>query len=180
MSRAPEPAGPRDATSADLAGVREIYAYHVLHGLASFEEEPPNLEEIGRRFAETRRLGLPFLVVETLEGIAGFAYARPYRPRPAYRFSVEDSVYLRPGFERRGFGRLLLAALIEACTAAGYRQMIAVIGDSANLPSIGLHKALGFREVGTIASVGFKLGRWVDSVVLQLPLGEGDGTLPTR
>ncbi len=180
MGRAPEPAELRDATSADLAAVHEIYAHHVLHGLASFEEEPPSLQEIGRHFAETRRLGLPYLVVETPERIAGFAYARPYRPRPAYRFAVEDSVYVRPGFEGRGFGRLLLAALIEAGTAAGFRQMIAVIGDSGNHASIGLHKALGFREVGTIASVGFKLGRWVDCVVLQLPLGEGDETLPPR
>ncbi len=175
----PEPTiGLHEAEDADLPAIREIYAHHVLHGLASFEEEPPDLAEIGRRVAEVRTGGLPFLVAVLDGRPAGFAYARPFRPRPGYRFTVEDSVYVPPGLEGRGLGRTLLSALIEHCTAAGYRQMVAVIGDSGNKPSIGLHLALGFSEAGLIHSAGFKLGRWVDIVIMQRPLGKGDATLP--
>ena len=170
--------GLRDAQDDDLPAIRDIYAHHVLHGLASFEEEPPDLAEIGRRVAEVRASGLPFLVAVLDGRLAGFAYARPFRPRPAYRFTVENSVYVPPDLEGRGLGRALLSALIERCTAAGYRQMVAIIGDSGNKPSIGLHLALGFVEAGQIRSAGFKLGRWVDIVIMQRSLGEGDTTQP--
>ncbi|MEE8189696.1 MAG: N-acetyltransferase family protein [Kiloniellales bacterium] len=177
----------RPAEPGDLERVQAIYAHHVLHGLASFEETPPDLEEITRRYENLRARGLPYLVAElggkdapegVPEGVWGYAYAAPYRTRPAYRYSVENSVYLATGLEGRGIGRALLEELIRRCAELGYRQMIAIIGDSAHVPSIKLHEALGFSHVGNIVSVGFKLGRWVDSVILQLPLGEGDGTLP--
>ena len=148
------------------------------HGLGSFELEPPDLTELTARYERLTAQGLPYLVA-VLEGrVCGYASAGPYRPRPAYRFTVENTVYVDPAFQRRGLGRALLAALIEACAARGYRRMVAVIGDSANRPSIQLHEALGFAVVGRIPSVGFKFGRWVDSVILQRPLGAGDATLP--
>ena len=168
----------REAEAGDLPAIRDIYAHHVRHGLASFEEEPPDLAEIGRRVAEVRAVGLPFLVALLDGHPAGFAYASPFRSRPGYRFTVENSVYVPPGLEGRGLGRALLSGLIERCTAAGYRQMVAVIGDSRNKPSIGLHLALGFAEAGHIRSAGFKLGRWVDVGIMQRPLGEGDTTQP--
>jgi phosphinothricin acetyltransferase len=168
----------RDATAADLGAVQAIYAHHVAQGLASFELEPPDRAAMTARFEETRRLGMPYIVAELAGEVRGFAQAGPYRTRPAYRFAVENTVYVAPGFERRGLGRLLLGALIERCAALGYRRMVAVIGDSANRPSIRLHEELGFVRAGLIPSVGFKFGRWVDSVLLQRPLGEGDATLP--
>lgn len=162
----------RPAAPSDLAAVTAIYADHVLHGSASFEIDPPDLAEITRRHDAIVAAGLPYLVAEAQGEIAGYAYAGPYRPRPAYRFTVEDSVYLASGMAGRGIGRALLGALIAACRTAGRRQMIAIIGDSANRASIGLHAALGFRHVGTLTDVGFKHGRWLDSVVMQLALGE--------
>ncbi len=185
----------RDARRGDLAGIREIYAHHVLHGLASFEETPPDLAEVTRRFEATLTRGLPYLAAEAQvagPGVAGpemagswaepalrgYAYAGPYRSRPAYRYSVENSLYVAPGLEGRGIGRALLEELIRRCTALGFRQMIAVIGDSGHLPSIKFHESLGFREAGHLRSVGFKFGRWVDSVILQRPLGPGDASLP--
>jgi phosphinothricin acetyltransferase len=168
----------RDASRADLPSIQAIYAHHVLHGLASFEEDPPDLEEIARRFGATRDRGLPYLAAELEGALRGFAYAGPYRPRPAYRFSVETSVYVAPGFEGRGLGRALLAENIARCEAGGWRLMVAVIGDSGNLASIRLHESLGFRRSGVIPSIGFKLGRWVDTVIMDRPLGEGDRTLP--
>ncbi len=175
----PPPPTIRDSTEADMASVQAIYAHHVRHGLASFEEDEPDVEEMMRRRAALREIDMPHLVAEAYDGaILGFAYAGPYRPRPAYRFAVEDSVYVDPHAARRGAGRALLGALIERCAALGYRQMVAVIGDSANRPSIGLHEALGFDRAGLLPSVGFKLGRWVDIVILQRSLGEGDETLP--
>jgi phosphinothricin acetyltransferase len=173
----------RDAEPSDLARVQAIYAHHVLHGLASFEETPPDPEEILRRFEAVRALGLPYLVAEAAAGgsdptILGYAYAAPYRPRPAYRFTIEDSVYVAPDSARRGAGRALLGELIARCTDLGYRQMIAIVGDSANEGSIRLHEASGFARVGLLRSVGFKFGRWVDSVMLQRPLGAGDHDLP--
>jgi phosphinothricin acetyltransferase len=171
----------RQAEASDVPAIQAIYAHHVLHGLASFEEEPPDHAEMSRRLAEVRSRGLPYLVAEDRPGsgaILGFAYAGPYRARPAYRYTLEDSVYVLPGEGGRGIGSALLSALIGRCAALGYRQMIAVIGDSGNAGSIRLHARHGFRNVGTLASVGFKHGRWVDSVFMQRALGAGDETLP--
>jgi len=169
----------RDSADEDLDQIARIYAHHVRHGLASFEEEAPSARELGRRRAEFLALGFPYLVATAADGtVLGYAYASAYRTRSAYRYSCEDSVYVRPGGERRGVGRRLLAALIERCEAGPWRQMIAVIGDSANDSSIGLHAALGFRRIGVIEAVGFKLGRWVDGVLMQRALGPGAGAPP--
>jgi phosphinothricin acetyltransferase len=170
----------RPATSGDLPALREIYAGHVLHGAASFEEVPPDPAEFEKRWRGITDLGLPYLVACEGARLLGYAYAGPYRPRSAYRFSVEDSVYLDPAVTGRGIGKLLLAAIIDAATIAGKRQMLAVIGDSANRASIALHASLGFTEVGTFRSVGFKFGRWVDTVLMQRALGAGDGSAPAR
>jgi L-amino acid N-acyltransferase YncA len=169
---------PRPATSADLGAIHAIYAHHVLHGLASFEEVPPPAEEIRRRFEDVASRGLPFLALELEGAIAGYGYCAPYRARSAYRYALEDSVYIRHDMVRRGVGRAILAALVARCAGLGYRQLIAVIGDSANTASIELHARQGFLRVGTLRSVGFKFGRWVDSVVMQRPLGPGDATPP--
>lgn len=169
----------RPSAEGDLPAIEAIYAHHVRHGIASFEETPPDLAEMTRRRAEILARGLPYLVAETEDGaVAGYAYAGPYRPRIAYRFTVEDSIYLDPAAAGRGIGGLLLAALIEHTTAAGYRQMLAVIGNSGNRASIALHARAGFREVGTLRQVGFKLGGWVDVVLMQRPLGPGSDTPP--
>jgi L-amino acid N-acyltransferase YncA len=170
----------RPATPADLPDIRRIYAHHVETGLASFEEVAPDLAEMTRRFAAVTEAGYPYLVAEAAGRVVGYAYCGPYRPRPAYRWSVENSVYLAPDAARRGIGRRLLAALIERATALGKRQMIAVIGDSANHASIGLHEKLGFRRVGTIEGAGFKHGRWVDSVLMQRALGPGMAEPPDK
>ena len=169
----------RNAGPEDMPAVQAIYAHHVLYGLGSFEETPPTLEEMIRRRQAIVEAGLPYLVCAAAATVVGFAYAGPYRPRPAYRYSVEDSVYVAPDFQGRGVGRTALSAVIERCTAAGYRQMVAVIGDSGNTGSIVLHEKLGFRRAGVLTAVGFKLGRWVDSVLMQRPLATGDKTLPT-
>jgi phosphinothricin acetyltransferase len=168
----------RPASSADLPILREIYAGHVLSAAASFEEVPPDLAEFERRWRHIAELGLPYLVACEQDQVLGYAYAGPYRPRSAYRFSVEDSVYLDPKAIGRGLGRRLLTAVIEGATAAGKRQMLAVIGDSANRASIALHARLGFTEVGTFRAVGFKFGRWVDTVLMQRALGDGGTSLP--
>jgi phosphinothricin acetyltransferase len=168
----------RPARAADVPAIRAIYAHHVRHGLATFEEVAPDAAEMARRRDEIVARGLPYLVAEAEGSVLGYAYAGPYRTRSAYRFVVEDSIYLDPGATRRGIGRALLARLIAEAEAAGARQMLAVIGDSGNAASIGLHRALGFADVGTFRSVGFKLGRWVDTVMMQRPLGDGDRTLP--
>lgn len=170
----------REAQDEDMAAIQVIYSHHVRTGLATFEEEPPDEAELKRRRAEVLRRGLPYLVAERNGQVVGFAYAAPYRARSAYRHTVEDSVYVDHRALRRGIGKALLGALIERCAALGYRQMVAVIGDSANDPSLGVHAALGFREVGRLPAVGFKLGQWVDSVLMQLPLGPGSKTLPGR
>ncbi len=169
----------RPATPADLPAIQAIYAHHVAQGLASFEEVPPDVEEMRRRFATLTEAGFPYLVAEAEGQVLGYSYCGPYRPRPAYRFSVENSVYLAPEAARRGIGRRLLETLIERATALGKRQMVAVIGDSANHASIGLHTALGFRMVGKVEGAGFKHGRWVDSVLMQRPLGPGASTPPS-
>jgi phosphinothricin acetyltransferase len=168
----------RPAADGDAARIAEIYADHVLTGLASFETTPPDPPEIARRRADVIARGLPYLVAELDGVVVGYAYAAPYRSRPAYRYTVENSVYVHRDALGRGVGRRLLERLIAECTARGCRQMIAVIGDSANRASIALHEACGFRHVGLLPSVGFKLGRWVDSVLMQRALGAGDATLP--
>ena len=169
----------RDSEERDLDAITAIYAHHVLHGLASFELEAPDAAEMARRRAQVLALGLPYLVAEREGRIAGYAYAAPYRARPAYRYTLEDSIYIDREFVGRGAGRMLLDALIEACARAGFRQMIAVIGDSANSASIALHAACGFRRSGVFTDVGYKFGRWVDSVLMQRELGEG-GSAPPR
>jgi L-amino acid N-acyltransferase YncA len=173
-------AGVRDSVEHDLPEIAAIYTHHVTHGLASFEEEAPDAAEMGRRRKELLARGFPYLVAATRPdgGVLGYAYAGPYRTRSAYRFSVENSVYVSPDAARQGLGRQLLTTLIERCTAAGFRQMIAVIGDSGNVGSIGLHQALGFRRVGVLTAVGFKQGRWVDCVLMQTALGPGPSIDP--
>lgn len=169
----------RPAVAADLTVIQRIYAHHVLTGLASFEETPPDLPEMMRRWQVIASAGLPYVVTVDAAGeIAGYAYAGAYRPRSAYRFTVEDSIYLDPRFVGKGLGRALLARLIEDATACGKRQMIAVIGDSANQASIGVHKALGFELTGTFRGIGLKFGRWVDTVLMQRSLGPGAASTP--
>jgi L-amino acid N-acyltransferase YncA len=170
----------RDAEEADMEAVQAIYARHVLHGLATFEETPPSVEELLSRRASVLMSGLPYLVAELEGKIAGYAYATAYRPRPAYRFTIEDSVYVAEGLGGRGIGSALLGALIARCEKGPWRQMLAVVGNSGNEGSIALHKRMGFREVGILRSVGFKLGQWVDTVLMQRPLGEGDESAPDR
>ena len=170
----------RDSDEADIAAIAVIYAHHVRTGFGSFEEVPPSADELAHRRAEVLARGLPYLVASDPSGadILGYAYASPYRTRSAYRFSVEDSIYVAAGAERRGIGRALLSHIIERCTASGYRQMVAVIGDTGNAGSIGLHAQLGFRHVGTLPAIGFKHGRWIDSVLMQRALGTGSSRLP--
>jgi L-amino acid N-acyltransferase YncA len=168
----------RPATVADLSAITEIYDHAVRHGTATFELIAPDLAEMRRRFRALTQGGFPYLVA-TVEGhVAGYAYAGPYRPRPAYRFTVENSIYLRPAIHRRGIGLLLMQRLLGECETRGYRQMIAVIGDSANTGSIGLHTRCGFDMIGTHPNVGLKFGRWLDTVMMQRALGEGAGTIP--
>jgi L-amino acid N-acyltransferase YncA len=169
----------RRATAADVAAITAIYRPAVLQGTASFELEPPDEEEMLRRFQAVTGAGYPYFVAE-LGGVVGYAYANAYRTRPAYRFTVEDSIYIAPEAQGKGLGALLLDALIDTCTAQGFRLMVAVIGDSRNYASIALHRNAGFTFSGTIHSVGYKFGRWLDSVIMELPLGEGDGAAPAE
>ncbi|HTS39058.1 MAG TPA: GNAT family N-acetyltransferase [Xanthobacteraceae bacterium] len=168
----------RDARSGDIPAITRIYARAVREGTASFEIEPPTEQEMARRFQTLVDRNYPYVVAELDGALAGYAYAGPYRPRPAYRWSVEDSVYVDPAAQRRGVGRALLEQLIAASEARDLRQMIAVIGDSAQIPSIELHRAAGFHYVGNIQNVGFKFGRWLDTVLMQRTLGSGATTLP--
>jgi L-amino acid N-acyltransferase YncA len=170
----------RPVTNADMPAITAIYGHHVRTGSASFETEAPALEEMQRRQAALREQGYPYLVAERDGALLGYAYASAYRPRAAYRDTVENSVYLRPEAIGQGAGSLLLAALIVACEEAGFRQMIAVVGDSGNAPSVKLHQRHGFRLVGTLEAVGFKHGRWLDTVLLQRRLGSGDTQPPNR
>jgi phosphinothricin acetyltransferase len=160
----------RPAAPEDMQRVQEIYAGHVLRGTASFEEEPPDFGEMCRRREAVLAVGLPYLVAHRDGAILGFAYAARYRTRSAYRHTAEDSVYLDPSAVGRGIGKALLAKVLELSAAAGYREMIAIIGDSGNAASIGLHRAFGFRHVGTFTRVGLKFGRWLDSVLMQRSL----------
>jgi len=168
----------RLAVAADFPAIQAIYAHHVLHGLASFEEEPPAVDEIRRRHDGVVSRALPWLVADFGGTVAGYGYCAPYRARSAYRYALEDSVYVREDMAGKGVGSNLLAELVRRCEGLGYRQIVAVIGDSANAASINLHAAFGFLRVGTLRSVGFKFGRWVDSVLMQRPLGTGDGSPP--
>ena len=168
----------RAATEADLAAIAGIYGHAVRHGTATFELTPPDLAEMTRRFRALTDGGFPYFVAALDGRVIGYAYAGPYRPRPAYRFTVENSVYLEPAIHRRGIGLQLLQRLIVDSEAHGYRQMIAVIGDSANAGSIGVHTKCGFQMIGTHPNVGFKFGRWLDTVMMQLALGEGATTVP--
>lgn len=168
----------RAATAEDADSLAAIYGHHVLTGFGTFEEDPPSPAEMARRIAAIADLGLPYVVAEAEGGVLGFAYAGPFRPRPAYRYTLEDSVYVAPDAIGRGVGRAVLAAVIEACEALGVRQLVAVIGDSQNAASIGLHTSLGFHRQGVGQSFGFKHGRWVDIVWMQKSLNGGDETAP--
>jgi L-amino acid N-acyltransferase YncA len=168
----------RPTADADLGAIQEIYARHVREGLATFEEVVPDVTEIRGRFEDVTGRGLPWLTAEAGGEVLGYAYAGPYRARSAYRFALEDSIYLAAGATGRGIGRRLLERLIADCEATGARQMLAVIGDSGNAASIAVHAACGFAHVGVFRSAGFKFGRWVDAVMMQRPLGAGDSTLP--
>jgi phosphinothricin acetyltransferase len=170
----------RPVRETDIPAITAIYAHAVLHGTASFEIEPPDTAEMARRLRAVVEVGYPYLVAEKEDRVLGYAYASAYRGRPAYRNSIENSVYVAPEAHRLGVGRALLKELIVTTTRLGFRQMIAVIGDSANAASIGLHRALGFTFCGTIHSVGYKHGRWLDSVIMQRALGPGDTTPPDR
>jgi phosphinothricin acetyltransferase len=162
----------RDAAESDMAEIQTIYAAHVLEGLASFEETPPSVAEMIARRATVLALGLPYLVAEADGRVVGYSYAGAYRTRPAYRHTIEDSVYVQTGEYGRGVGTMLLAALIKRCEVGPWRQMVAIIGDSGNAGSIALHDRFGFRMVGTLTNVGFKLNRWVDTVLMQRELND--------
>jgi phosphinothricin acetyltransferase len=169
----------RPATEADLPAITGIYAHAVLNGTASYEYDPPQLAEMTVRFETLKAGGFPYLVAEAEDQIAGYAYAGPFRTRAAYRFIVEDSIYLAPDWQGRGIGRLLLKQLVAECEAMGFRQMIAVIGDGGvNLASVRLHAGLGFELCGKLVGSGFKFGRWCDTVMMQLALNGGAATLP--
>jgi phosphinothricin acetyltransferase len=168
----------RDSRPDDIPAIAAIYGHWVTHGLASFELDPPGAAEIGRRRDAVLAGGYPHLVAERDGTVLGYAYASAYRPRPAYRFAVENSVYVAPGAGRSGTGQALLEALIDRCTSRGFRLMVAVIGDSANAASIGLHARAGFARAGLLPAVGWKHGRWVDSVLMTRPLGAGAATPP--
>jgi len=168
----------RAAQRADIPAITAIYRPAVLHGTASFELEPPTEDEMARRYEAITGGGFPYIVAEVDNTVVGYGYVNAFRPRPAYRFSIENSVYVAPNQQGKGIGRALLDALVRIATAQGYRQMIAVIGDSKQSASIGLHRALGFTFAGTIHSAGFKHDRWLDIVMMQRPLGDGDTTPP--
>lgn len=168
----------RPSTAADLSAITSVYAHHVAEGTGTFELEAPDLAEMGRRHADVCSKGLPWLVAERHGEVCGYAYANHFRPRRAYRFCVEDSIYIAPEAAGQGLGRLLLAELMAQCEARGCRQMLAVIGDSANAGSIGVHRSLGFEHTGVLKSAGWKFGRWLDVVLMQRALGLGDTASP--
>ena len=170
----------RPSSDPDLPAITAIYAHHVLTGTATFETVPPSLEEMTARRADVLAKGLPFLVTEERGQVLGYAYCQWFKPRPAYRFSAEDSIYLHPDASGRGLGKALLADLCARAEDAGIRKLIAVIGDSANAASIGVHRSLGFQNVGTLKSCGWKFGKWLDVVLMDKSLGEADLTAPTN
>ena len=169
----------RDLTPADLPAIATIYEHHTLHGTATFDETPLSLDEMREKYEKVRAQGLPWLVAEAEGAVIGYAYASLFHARSAYRFTVEDSVYVDPAHQRKGAGRALLAEILTRCEALGYRQMIAAIGDSANHGSIGLHRALDFRDAGVYKDVGMKFGRWLDVVLMQRALGDGANSMPS-
>jgi L-amino acid N-acyltransferase YncA len=168
----------RPATDADIAEIQAIYAHHVLNGTGTFEELPPSVEEMAGRLAEVRDNGWAWLVAEDATGVLGFAYYRRFHPRSAFRYAAEDSVYVRDDVRGQGVGKALVAALIEHAAGQGFRQMLAAIGDSDNIGSIGVHASLGFARVGTLRAAGYKLGAWLDLVLMQRALGAGDTRPP--
>jgi phosphinothricin acetyltransferase len=168
----------RNAVDSDLDAIQRIYSYWVVHGTGSFELDPPSLEEMAKRRIDVLAKTLPYLVAEHGGSLVGYAYANWFRPRPAYRFSVENSVYVHPESRRAGVARLLMTELVTRCEQAGARQMIAVIGDSANAGSVGLHAAMGFSHIGTLRSTGWKFDRWLDTIFMQRTLGPGDSCAP--
>ena len=168
----------RPSRDEDLPAITAIYGHHVLHGTGTFETEPPSETDMATRRADVLGKGLPYLVIEHDKRVAGFAYANWFKPRPAYRFSVEDSIYMAPELAKKGWGRALLAELMARCETAGIRKMMAIIGDSANAGSVGVHLALGFTEVGKVESCGWKFGAWRDIVIMQKTLGLGDSQPP--
>lgn len=168
----------RPSQDEDLAAITRIYAHHVLHGTGTFETTPPTEGEMAGRRADVLGKGLPWLVIEVDGQVMGFAYGNWFKPRPAYRYSVEDSIYMAPESAGKGLGKLLLTELLAQCERAGVRKVMAVIGDSANAGSIGVHKSLGFEQVGVVQSCGWKFGRWLDIVLMQKSIGLGDSTPP--
>jgi phosphinothricin acetyltransferase len=168
----------RDSTQTDIAAIHAIYAHYVRHGSATFEEVPPAIDELVLRRASILERGLPFIVAESAGRVVGYSYATAFHSRAAYRYTIEDSIYVAHGLGGHGIGSALLRELVARCEAGPWRQMIAVIGDSGNGASIALHRRMGFRPVGTLNSTGFKFGRWVDVVLMQRPLGAGDATPP--
>jgi L-amino acid N-acyltransferase YncA len=168
----------RPSTDRDLPAITAIYAHHVLHGTGTFETTPPTEAEMATRRADVLSKGLPWLVAEEGGKILGYAYCQWFKPRPAYRFSAEDSIYLHPDAASKGLGKLLLAELARVAEALGIRKLIAVIGDSSNAGSVGVHRTLGFTPVGVFKSCGWKFGKWLDIVLMEKTLGEGDTTPP--
>lgn len=169
----------RASNESDIPAITAIYRHHVLHGTGTFEIDPPSEQDMTARRADVLSRGLPYLVAEGDDGrILGFSYANWFKPRPAYRFSAEDSIYVADCARGQGVGRLLLQALCDQAQAAGVRKLLAVIGDSANAGSIGVHRATGFSEIGVMRSMGWKFGRWLDIVLMEKTLGEGDTTAP--
>lgn len=174
----PIPVTIREAKDEDMAAIQAIYAFYVERTAHSFEEVPPSVEEMRRRRADIAALGLPYLVAEEDGEILGYTYARHFRERSAYRYTIEDSIYVAPFVTGRGIGKALVSALVDRCMALGYRQMIAVIGDSGNAGSIGLHRSMGFRQEGVLRGVGLKFGRWVDVVIMHRTLASDSRPLP--
>ncbi|MDB5896059.1 MAG: family N-acetyltransferase [Rhodoferax sp.] len=170
----------RASRDEDVAAITAIYAHHVLHGTGTFETIAPEAAEMGQRRADVLSKGLPYLVAEEAGQVLGFAYCNWFKPRPAYRFSAEDSIYLAPDLAGKGLGKQLLAGLAAEAERAGVRKLIAVIGDSANAGSVGVHRTLGFTQVGVLKSCGWKFGKWLDVVLMEKSLGEGDTTPPTQ
>jgi phosphinothricin acetyltransferase len=168
----------RPSIDADIPAITRIYAHHVLHGTGTFETDPPTEADMATRRADVLSKGLPYLVAEHDCEVVGFAYGNWFKPRAAYRYSVEDSIYLAPGQQGKGLGRALLSEFLARCEAAGVRKVMAVIGDSANSGSVGLHRALGFQHVGVVKSCGWKFGRWLDIVLMDKTIGQADHTTP--
>lgn len=170
----------RPRTDADMAAITEIYTHHVLNGVSSWELSPPDCAEMTARAHALETAGYPYFVAEFGGEIVGYTYAGAYRPRPAYRFTVENTIYISHSLRRGGIGTALMGKLIETCTDMGFRQMIGIVGDSQNLQSIDFHKKLGFQQMGVVKNIGFKFGRWMDQVLLQRPLGEGAESDPAE